>query len=341
MARKTVFEAVEDAVIVVDDDLCILDYNDAAAEAFARLDGEEGAALADRIPALITGDGTSDPFAQSFTHDHDDGARHYDVTVSPLEIGGETRGYGLVVRDVTENRKHVRDLEQQTERLERFARTLSHDIRNPLSVAEGRVQIAMETGDIDNLEAASRAHGRISRIIDDVLELAREGRRIDDPDEVRVVDVLRSAWETTDTGDATFDIEDGANLVVYADPPRLQRAFENLIRNAIEHGSTSPPASSGKRTAGHGAERPDGTVTVTFGRHGDGFYIEDDGPGIPLDERERVFEYEFTTDEEGTGLGLALVDEIARAHGWSVEMSEGSEGGARVVFSDVESIDTG
>lgn len=81
-------------------------------------------------------------------------------------------------------------------------------------------------------------------------------------------------------------------------------------------------------------------MTVTFGRHGDGFYIEDDGPGIPPDERERVFEYEFTTNEEGTGLGLALVDEIARAHGWSVEMSEGIEGGARVVFSDVELIDT-
>lgn len=233
LARKTVFEAVEDAVIVVDDDLLILDYNDAAAEAFSGLDGEEGTALIDRIPELVTGDGTGGPFATSFTHGHDDDARHYGVTVSSLEVGGETRGYGLVVRDVTENRKHVRDLEQQTERLEQFASTLSHDIRNPLSVAEGRVQIAMETGDLDNLEAASRAHERISRIIDDVLELAREGRRIDDPGEVRVVDVFRSAWETTDTGDATIDIEDGADLAVYADPTRLQRAFENLIRTPL------------------------------------------------------------------------------------------------------------
>ncbi|MFB6296766.1 MAG: histidine kinase N-terminal 7TM domain-containing protein [Halobacteriales archaeon] len=143
LARETVFEAVEDAVIVVDGDLRLLDYNEAAADAFPKLDGAQGAALADRIPALITGDAPGDPFAASFTHDHDDGVCHYDVTVSPLEVGSETRGYGLVARDVTENRRHVRRLEQQTERL-RQHQTLQSTLQNVL----------VELSDRDRLERA-------------------------------------------------------------------------------------------------------------------------------------------------------------------------------------------
>lgn len=338
LARETVFEAVEDAVIVVDDDLRILDYNEAAVETFPRLAGAEGVALADRIPALVARDGSDDPFVSSLVGDGEDGVRHYDSTVSALDVGGEIRGYGLVLRDVTESRTHIRDLEQQTERLERFASTLSHDIRNPLNVAEGRVQMAMDTGDLDHLPAASRAHDRIFQIIEDLLELAQHGRRIDDQRQLRVGDVFRSAWETTDTGSANVEIDDGADLVVYGDPTRLQRAFENVIRNAVEHGSPAADRSGGG-IDGSDAEGADRNVTVTFSRHADGFYIEDDGPGVSPEDREQVFEYEFSTADEGTGLGLALVDEIAQAHGWQVEMREGSAGGARVVFSEVESID--
>ena len=80
-------------------------------------------------------------------------------------------------------------------------------------------------------------------------------------------------------------------------------------------------------------------LTVTLGRHADGFYVEDDGSGVPPEERDEVFDYEFSTDEDGTGLGLAIVEAIARAHGWSVGMTEGSDGGARVVFSGVDVAD--
>ena len=72
-------------------------------------------------------------------------------------------------------------------------------------------------------------------------------------------------------------------------------------------------------------------------RESDGFYVEDDGPGIPEGERERVFEDGYSTVEGGTGFGLNIVREIARAHGWEVRVTESAAGGARFEISGVES----
>jgi signal transduction histidine kinase len=61
-----------------------------------------------------------------------------------------------------------------------------------------------------------------------------------------------------------------------------------------------------------------------------GFYIEDDGPGVPPDDRTDVFENGYTTEENGTGFGLSIVQTIFEAHGWNVSLTEGTEGGARI-----------
>jgi signal transduction histidine kinase len=94
-----------------------------------------------------------------------------------------------------------------------------------------------------------------------------------------------------------------------ADDGRLEALFENLFRNAIEHGGEN--------------------VTVRVGRSPTEFYVEDDGPGIPEDEREQVFDHGHTTSESGTGFGLSIVEQIADAHGWDVVISEGADSGAR------------
>lgn len=75
-------------------------------------------------------------------------------------------------------------------------------------------------------------------------------------------------------------------------------------------------------------------MTVTVGRLADdaGFYVEDDGPGIPSDRRSAVFERGVASDEGGTGLGLSIVATVANAHGWAVSATEGSDGGARFEF---------
>jgi len=319
LSREMVFDELNDAVVVVDRDGRLLDYNYVALETFPKLDGEVGSNVADLVPALV-GDGDltgGTPFPSSFTSYRDGEPRVYDVTVSPLPSEENCHGYGLIVHDVTDRRRRIRDLEQQTTQLERFASTLSHDLRNPLNVAQGNIELAMAEDDpAERLERADDAVARIEQMIEDLLTLSREGRTIDDRQFVDLTDVASSAWKTTATANANLVIELESNTGVFADETRLQNVFENLFRNALTFG--------------------DDDVSIRMGRTDDGFYVEDDGPGIPEDEREKVFEYEYTTDDDGTGLGLAIVDSIARAHGWSVDVTDGRDGGARFVFSSVD-----
>jgi len=330
LAREAVFEVLDERVIVVDDDLRLLDYNEDATETFPELVGNRGQPVGSLLPALLddrervddgtptdaesdTGTDDATPFVSEFTRSDGSGPREYTVTVTRLDANGRHQGYAVVVRDITAKQRRIRDLEQQKAQLERFASTLSHDIRNPLNVARGRAELALEHDEEEHLVEVTGALDRIDRIIDDLLTLSREGRAIDDRQRVSLADVAEGAWRTTETGSATLDVELDDCVSVYADRTRLLNVFENLFRNCVEHGGSS--------------------VTVTLGRHDDGFYVADDGPGIPPEHRDSVFEYEFTT-ADGTGLGLAIVEAIANAHGWTVEARASDAGGARITFSD-------
>jgi len=243
-------------------------------------------------------------------------------------------------------RRRSVELRRRGDRLEQVGSVLAHDLRNPLAVAEGYVDHAVGTGDVDALGPAVDALGRIDRLIDDVLALARSGAASLDVERVDLAATARAAWSSVETGDARLVLPDGP-LPVEADGGRLRELLENLFRNSVEHGSTSsrPEAddsvehgSTGSRTESADAvEYGDATLTVTVGPldGGDGFYVEDDGPGIPAGERERVFERGFTTGG-GTGLGLAIVDRVAAAHGWTVAATEGSRGGARFEVAGCE-----
>jgi len=77
-------------------------------------------------------------------------------------------------------------------------------------------------------------------------------------------------------------------------------------------------------------------VTITVGATDEGFYVEDDGPGIPAEERESVFEGGYSTTADGTGFGLRIVEQVATAHGWEVRVTDGTGGGARFEVSGVD-----
>ena len=222
-----------------------------------------------------------------------------------------------VLRDVTERKARERALRRKNERLEEFASVVSHDLRNPLNVAEGWLeQVRAECGGDgdDAVDRVAAAHDRMGALIDDLLTLAREGRDVDDPDAVDLAAALRRAWETVETDDATLVVD--AEGVVRADESRLRQLLENLVRNAVEHAG------------------PD--ATVTLGDLEDGFFVEDDGPGIPVEMREKVFDLGYSTATDGTGFGLGIVEEIAEAHGWTVRVAEGTAGGARFEITGVD-----
>mgnify|MGYP005863949809 CR=1 FL=1 len=167
-----------------------------------------------------------------------------------------------------------------------------------------------------NIDQIAYAHDRMEVLIEDLLTLAREGKQVTDTDVVELADLTQRCWENVATAAATLETD--IDRSIEADKCRLQQLLENLIRNAIEHGGED--------------------VTVTVGAREDGFYIEDTGPGIPEANLDDVLETGYSTSEDGTGFGLAIVKEIAEAHGWETAVTNGAEGGARIEFTGVERV---
>ncbi|WP_255152759.1 PAS domain-containing sensor histidine kinase [Halorarius halobius] len=211
-----------------------------------------------------------------------------------------------------ELRDRERELERQNERLNEFANIVSHDLRNPLTVASGRLSLAREECDSEHFDAIEDALERMNVLIEDTLSLARQGKTIDEKTSVSLEDAVEEAWERTDTATATLEVADDL-ATVHGDADRIQELLENLFRNAVEHGGEN--------------------VTIRVGRSNDGFYVADDGPGVPEGDRRRVFDHGFTTSDRGTGFGLAIVERIAEAHGWNVTVTDSESGGARFEFT--------
>jgi PAS domain S-box-containing protein len=281
---------------------------------------------------LETGEGVR----EEVTYELPTGEVTYDLTIEPLrDESGEVVGLTAAALDVTELKARERELRareaelrRQNERLERFANVVSHDLRSPLTVADARLELLAgrtdEGDETDHIDAVRRAHRRMATLIDDVLTLARQGDAVVETTAVPLRRVARRAWEQVATGDATLDVV--ADRAVHANESRLQQLFENLFRNCVEHGAGASDGAADADRAG---------LTVRVGALDDhaGFYVVDDGPGIPADERERVFDDAYSTGA-GTGLGLAIVREIAESHGWTVTVTDGEEGGARFEIRD-------
>ena len=215
-----------------------------------------------------------------------------------------------------------RALEHQNERLEEFASIVSHDLRNPLSVASAYVDIARDDPKDEYFEKIDAALNRMGNLTDELLTLAKNGQTVGDTEHVALDDVVSDAWATVGTTRAT--VETDSLSVIRADRSRLVELLENLFRNAVEHGTTDTKAESG-----------DDEVRITVGMlpEGAGFYVADDGPGSDPDDRDQVFEMGYTDSEDGTGYGLYIVKTIAEAHGWSVAATESADGGARFEFT--------
>jgi PAS domain S-box-containing protein len=217
--------------------------------------------------------------------------------------------------DISDRVKRERELQKQNEQLEEFASVVSHDLRNPLTVATGRLQLAQDDYESEHLDLAIEALERMEAIIEDTLVLAQEGQTVAEQEWIQMQPLGSECWEMVDTTDDRLEIAEP--FEIYGDRGLLQHVLENLFRNAVEHG--------------------EGASTVRVGPlDAAGFYVEDDGPGIPEDKRKTVLEPGYTTESDGTGFGLAIVNRIAQAHGWDIRVADGTDEGARFEFTNVD-----
>jgi len=220
-----------------------------------------------------------------------------------------------------------------------FVADASHELRTPLTVIRGQLEVlasqrdpsAQEVRRVEGLVQAEIA--RISRLVDDLLLLAKaEQTQFLRVEPIALQRYVRELWDGMSLlASRRFELGAVPAGTLRADPDRLAQALRNLVGNAIEH--TAP-------------ER--GVVRLSVERVAPGrvrFVVEDDGPGIPADQRERVFDRFHRTDagrdraSGGTGLGLAIVRAIAEAHGgWvragSARTQPGAGSGARAQPGD-------
>ncbi|WP_135830319.1 two-component system sensor histidine kinase NtrB [Halorussus halobius] len=336
-------EASADGIIMLDDDSVIRYANPAVERILGYPPGElVGASKMTIIPErlrhvhaealqryLETGNKHIDWTYVELPGQHVDG-HEVPLAISLNEFVHDGEHYFVgTFRDISARKAVERELEKQNERLERFASMLAHELRNPLQVAQIYLDFVHDDGDGATVAKIADALDRIDEIIEVLLMLARGNDGVDGRETVDLSEVVADAWANTSTGRATIAVTTSQRFRV--NRTHLQQLLENLFRNAVEHGSAGdgPPD-------GTSAERDDPPVTVRVGPLDDGFYVEDTGSGIPEAEREKVAEAGYTTDEDGIGLGLTFVAELADAYGWAYAITESAEGGARFEFTGVE-----
>lgn len=266
-------------------------------------DDEDGRAVGSGLRELLAGNRTT--FTYEYPCHEPEGEQRW-FLLRAVRFGSGPNVLVMHV-DITERKLAELALADHNDHLETVTAVLSHDVRNPLNVAQARTEMLAEETDSDHLEPLLRSLDRMEAIIDDAVNLARGSAGID-LRPVALTECAREAWDHVETADATLELE--AVPTLSADRKLLMQLLENLFANAVKHGGSD--------------------VTVTVEPTDDGFAVTDTGPGIDPDDRPAVFEAGVSHGRAGgTGLGLAIVDKIATAHGWTVTAVDDPRG-ARV-----------
>jgi len=232
------------------------------------------------------------------------------------ENGSIARVRGTM-QDITERKERERELRRQNERLDEFVSVVSHDLRSPLTVAEGHLELAEEACESPHLARAAEAIDRSQALIEDMLTLARGEDTVGSPEAVSLSALAEECWQVIPGDEATLTVD--ASRTISADRSRLRQLLENLFANAVEHGGTN--------------------TTVRVGDLTDGFYVADDGVGIPDGADDDIFETGDSIAENGTGFGLRVVEQIGDAHGWEIRVTDSDDGGTRFEITGVDIVE--
>jgi len=328
---ETIVETVTDGIYVVDGDGYFTLVNDAYCEMVGydrdELLGSHGSQVVDNETAeiaydyheqLVTGDQETVKF-EADVHTADGETVRAEASFAIIEDSDEYERVG-VVRDVTERNEREQRLAKQNERLDRFAGILAHELRNPVTVGQIYSQRLPTETDPEVEEYVTEAFDRIEDIIDVMLVITRGSDAPSEPTAVSLRETAQEAWSEVDAPEARLNAT--ADRTIEADNTYLRHLFRNLFENAVEHGGTD--------------------VTITVGDLSTGFYVADDGAGIPAADREEIFEEGYSTGntEARLGLGLTFVRELADVYDWTCSVTESAAGGARFEFENVTATET-
>lgn len=213
--------------------------------------------------------------------------------------------------------RHHRELIAQNERLDEFTGVVAHDLKNPLAAAIGYTEMVLDTvagTQAEHLQTVTDSLERMESLIDGLLLLAKEGADVGERTPVTLRQLAHEAWETAETRDATITVD--SDQTIYADRARLRQVFENLFRNAVEHGGPG--------------------VAVTVRDVSGGFQIADDGDGLPDGLAAELFDEDHLADAQRNGIGLLIVERVVYGHGWSIRVDSDDSGTAFTIEDVVQ-----
>ena len=253
-----------------------------------------------------------------------------------LLIGALMAGLAGVAGSHWMVRASLEPIRRQIERLIRFTADASHELRHPLTAIRALIgtlrygeQLAACPAQVARkLEQIDQSTARMGRLVDDLLLLSRSDRAIDDssamhdfPLEDLVEDVIALHQAEAQAAGVQLAGAIETSAQVHGHPERLRRLLENLLSNALHF---SPPG--GRVSVGISLQQE--TVQL---------WVDDQGPGIPPDQRSQVFERFWQADParsnpDHLGLGLSIAQAIAQAHGGRLEACEAPSGGCRMLL---------
>jgi signal transduction histidine kinase len=278
------------------------------------------------------------------------GQKHLEITLSnePVRLPGhlsQEEMYFLFLRDITPRieAERQRRRAEKLETVSNLGASIAHEIRNPLSSIQGAIQKIqsdldasendLNQGNDQLLTIMSRETDRVNRIIDDFIDFSREDqiKRSD----VQVQDLLETVTRMTELAfedsevDIQLELED--DLTIHVDRDKFKQVFYNLIRNGVEHcqenGTVLVRGRKEQRRTLHKKKRGAHSDHWTMGT---AFEVMDDGPGIPEEDLDHIFEPFFSKTDDGTGLGLAITSQIVHRHDGNIQASSRSTGGTCV-----------
>ncbi len=279
---------------------------------------EQGIAVHRRmLDRLLDGERSVHEELSYRTFDGEERHELFILTVPEAYAADFSRVY-LATVDIEQQKTYERRIEAQNRTLERLAGIVSHDLTTPVSAAQNILELLRQ--DLAEADAdVDRPLAELEGVLEDLEEfaehlprLARESSHVEDRRHCELAEVAETAWRAVDTGELRLEIE--GSLTIACDPSRLRQAFRNLFGNVVDHAT--------------GVDVSPEATTVTVGPLSEGFYVADDGPGIPSERGAAIFDYGTTTGD-GSGMGLAIVRTIVEAHGWEIDVTESEAGGAR------------